>query len=66
MYIKNINLICMIIYMIKYKLFKLIHDYPVEIYLMWIIVIFTAFAIISHMYCKSADITETFQFVQDL
>ena len=52
--------------MIKYKIFKLIHDYPIEIYLMWTITIFTAMIILMHLYCRATDVTNEFQFINDL
>lgn len=42
--------------MIKYKIFKLIHDYPIEIYLMWIILIFTILSLAMRIYCNATNV----------
>ncbi len=50
----------------KQKLFKLIHNNPVEIYMMWTILALTIFVIFFHIYSSMTDYTETYQFIKNL
>lgn len=48
------------------KIFKLLHDNPVEIYMMWIILIITILAISLKIYLKITDNSETYNFIKNL
>ena len=51
---------------LKYKTFRTIHDNPVEIYGMWIILFLTILLILTHIYLDLTDYTETYQFIHNL
>lgn len=51
---------------IKYQMYKIIHDYPVEIWTMWSIIIIFIIGIIVKIYYKLTDYSATYQFIMNL
>lgn len=51
---------------IKYKIYKIIHDYPIEIYMMWIILILFIVCTILKIYYKLTNYSATYQFIMNL
>ncbi len=52
--------------MIKYKIFKILHDYPVEIYILWFTLVCFILTVLFHIYLKLTDYSETYQFIMNL
>jgi hypothetical protein len=50
----------------KYNLFQIIHDYPLEIYLMWGILVITVLLLINRVYGRLTYYSETYQFIKNL
>ena len=51
---------------IKYKIFKGIHDYPVDVWIMWIILVSVIIAILLKIYTNATDYSESYQFIKNL
>lgn len=50
----------------KYKLFNIMHNYPVDIWILWSILILTIFAIIIKLYANLTDESGIQQFIMRL
>ncbi len=50
---------------LRYKIFNTLHNYPVEIYLMWIIMVLTILTLLIGPFCGTSY-SETYQFIQKL
>lgn len=50
----------------KYIIFKGIHDYPIDVWMMWTILITTMLLIFIKIYCNLTDYSETYQFIKNL
>ncbi len=48
---------------IKYKLFGVMHDYPVDVWMMWCILVITILAVIIKLYYNLTDESEIQQFI---
>jgi hypothetical protein len=51
---------------IKYAIFKGIHDYPIDVWLMWFILTATILLIFVRIYCNLTDYSVTYQFIKNL
>lgn len=50
----------------KYKIFKCIHDYPIELYILWLIPVCLGIVLLLYIYFGLTDYSETYQFVMSL
>lgn len=53
-------------YEIKNKIFNIIHGYPIEEYLMWIILVITVLICFGGLFCRDSYSRETYQFIKKL
>lgn len=51
---------------IKYKIYKGIHDYPIDVWMMWGILAALIIGIIIKLYFKITDYSATYQFIKNL
>ncbi len=56
----------MIISSIKYKIFKIMHDYPLDVWIMWSILVLTLIIIIIKMFYNFTDKSEIKQYIMNL
>jgi len=52
--------------MLKHKIFKIIHDTDIEIYMMWIIIFITILTLLVYILYYFSDYSETYVFIKDL
>lgn len=51
---------------IKYGLFKYMHDYPVDVWIMWSVLILTIFALVIKLYYNLIDESEIHEYIMRL
>jgi hypothetical protein len=56
----------MIISSIKHRIFKIMHDYPIDVWIMWNILILAILAIIIKMYYNLTSESEIQQYIMRL
>lgn len=48
---------------IKYRIFKIMHDYPVEVWIMWSVLVFAILTIVIKLYLNITDESEIQQYI---
>ena len=61
-----IKMIKMIKMINKYHIFKIIHDYPIEVYILWFVFACFIIVFLLHIYFRLTDYSETYQFIMNL